>query len=543
MESTTRSIIAAAAISIGVLAPAGSSPASARHHPSFAGSCSVEGNVAFSPPVNYQSRPLSVAYDAVGTCSGMLGGRHIEEAPVRLHHTATTEGSCTEAHTTAPGHGVIAFGTKAEVPYGLEFAATGTEVDFNLTGRRSGLGSGHGTFLTARTPPDAAAQCAGDGAAELPMDMTLTTDSPFVSTRRASRAHRRSIGDVRPFAHVPYPGNPGGLAVDGRTLYVDNSANFDRPFEGRTSLFAYDLRTGGLRSQIDISEKPVTPMGLAGIALDASGRQYIADMNGRVVRIDPESGVSEVYATFPTSTDTSFSNMPTFDAFGPDGSLYVGDAAQPIIWRVPPGGGEAEMWFADPRLGGTYGGNVVGLALDPSGGDLYFAAGNQPQITVFRLPMAQPTASNLEVFHRYTDVVTQECPADPNDPNTPVAVPGCETLAAFGAGGMAFGASGRLYLDFVAKSQISILDPDGSERLRFPSPKENTELEVPVNGPFGLAFDGRGSLLIANAGDASLSNGPGGTPPPTGPPDSKSWAVLSAWVNDTAARLFRPDLP
>ena len=33
--------------------------------------------------------------------------------------------------------------------------------------------------------------------------------------------------------------------------------------------------------------------------------------------------------------------MANYAAWGPDGSLYVTDYLQGVVWRVPPGGGEA----------------------------------------------------------------------------------------------------------------------------------------------------------------------------------------------------------
>src|SRR5205823_13884660 len=45
-----------------------------------------------------------------------------------------------------------------------------------------------------------------------------------------AQTSQRPIGDIEVFATLPYPGHPGGLAVDGHTLYVDTSnADFDRP--------------------------------------------------------------------------------------------------------------------------------------------------------------------------------------------------------------------------------------------------------------------------------------------------------------------------
>ena len=116
-------------------------------------------------------------------------------------------------------------------------------------------------------------------------------------------------------------------------------------------------------------------------------------------------------------------------------------------------------------------------------------------------------------------------------------------MPALGAGGIAFGASGMLYVALFSKNQLSILDSDGSEALRFPSPEENAERDIPINGPFGLAFDGRGSLLVANTGDPTLSKGPGGTDPPGGLPSSDTWVVFDVFVNDTAGPLVRPVIP
>jgi hypothetical protein len=69
------------------------------------------------------------------------------------------------------------------------------------------------------------------------------------------------------------------------------------------------------------------------------------------------------------------------------------------------------------------------------------------------------------------------------------------------------------------------------------------QLENPVNGPFNLALDDFGRLLIAELGDPTVGYSPGPTPPPGGLPDSKSWAILAVQVHDTPARLFRPNLP
>jgi sugar lactone lactonase YvrE len=375
-----------------------------------------------------------------------------------------------------------------------------------------------------------------------------TGASPAIASAKSSQV---SVGPVQTLAHVPYPGNPGAVAIDGNTMWVDNSsANFDRPFDGYSAVFAYDLQTGQLLPRspnpIIVPKAPVAVMGLAGIALDSEGRMYIADMNGQVLRVDPTTNATTTYAAVPTSTSTSLTAMPTFDVFGPDGSLYVGDASAPVIWRVPAGGGQAQPWFVDPRLSGLYGygASVDGLAIDRSGRELYFATGPEADIRVYRLPLAHPDASRLQLFHTY-NLSPELCTANAahiTDPNGPVALLGCAGVNDAGAGGIVFGKSGRLYVSLLSVSQLSILDPSGNELLRFPDPQQNMQLENPVNGPFNLALDSFGRLLIADLGDPTLGALPGGMALP-GPHDSKSWAILAVQVHDKPGRLFRPTLP
>ena len=109
--------------------------------------------------------------------------------------------------------------------------------------------------------------------------------SPATASAQSSQV---SVGPIQTLAHVPYPGNPGAATLDGNTMWVDSSAAvYDRPFDGYSAVFAYDLNTGQLQSRrpnpIIVPKPPVAAMGLAGIALDSAGRLYIADMNGQGV--------------------------------------------------------------------------------------------------------------------------------------------------------------------------------------------------------------------------------------------------------------------
>jgi sugar lactone lactonase YvrE len=250
-------------------------------------------------------------------------------------------------------------------------------------------------------------------------------------------------------------------------------------------------------------------MSLYGVAVDASQRAYVVDMNGRIIRIDAVSGTQEVYATFPGAV-AGMSTMPFDLVFDDAGFAYVTDQNLAAIWRIPPGGGEPQLWFQDTRLFGYLFG-AAGIRIDPLGRQLYFtvALSQHPATAragiVYRLPLVErPSAAQLQEVFRYP---AQSLPM-----------------------GIAFGASGKLYVALAGPDQISILRSDGEqlqEERRFPSPEENGRRDVPYDTPLGVAFDGCGSLLVTNSNAFSA-------------PTPAHWAVFDVFVGDTGAPLARP---
>ena len=335
------------------------------------------------------------------------------------------------------------------------------------------------------------------------------------ATAGAAPAGARQIGDTTVFTTIPYPGQPGGMAVRGKTVYVDTfgfaysgagdsvpPATWHRPADGVDDVFAYDLDTGALVGRkpnpiIVPRTRQVAIMGLSGMAIDARGFLYVVDMNARVLRIDPRTGAQDVYATFPAGAGGPFTSMPLDIAFDARGYAYVTDiAGPPVIWRVPPSGGEAEPWFVDPRIGGYWSEGGGGIRVDPTGKVLYFTVvGSTYPATaghgvVYSLPLAKPDASELKLVHVY------ESPAE--------APPlGTGPLA------LTMGASGRIYIALPGTGQLSVLRPDGHGYTE--------ERRIPIaHTPNFLAFDGRGSLLVSSLGDES----------------PKSWIVSDVFVND-----------
>src|SRR3954447_19410309 len=206
----------------------------ARNTDSFDGSCSLQGQVKFNPPATDAQQELASSYDASGTCSGKLDGRSVSNAPVRMQQSGHSYASCSQAMTTSPWIGLLTFGDGTRIGYTLDFESHSTELDGTDYGDRSGRADVSASFLTQRTSPDVAAQCAGDGVKETPMDLTLTTKAPLVSDRprlnlsvrpRVVRAGRRTAftfkaaqGALIRFAGKHAVAGPGGKATIVATL-------------------------------------------------------------------------------------------------------------------------------------------------------------------------------------------------------------------------------------------------------------------------------------------------------------------------------------
>jgi hypothetical protein len=206
----------------------------ARNTDSFDGSCSLQGQVKFNPPATNTQQELASSYDASGTCNGKLDGRSVSNAPVRMQQSGHSYASCSQAMTTSPWIGNLTFGDGTRIGYTLDFESHSTELDGTDYGDRSGRADVSASFLTQRTSPDVAAQCAGDGVKETPMDLTLTTKAPLVSDRprlnlsvrpRVVRAGRRTAftfkaaqGALIRFAGKHAVAGPGGKATIVATL-------------------------------------------------------------------------------------------------------------------------------------------------------------------------------------------------------------------------------------------------------------------------------------------------------------------------------------
>jgi sugar lactone lactonase YvrE len=337
--------------------------------------------------------------------------------------------------------------------------------------------------------------------------------SSSASPRPVAAPTPRAIDDTSVFAQIPRPGHPFGVAVDGDHVYVSTSdGDFFSPHANSNGerVFTYNTQ-GKLVHTTKITTLPGATMGLNGIAIDGDHSLFVADMNGRVLRMrtDGSHANPKVFAEapFPFSYGNWGASMWNDNTFDPAGNLYMTDD-KPRIWRITPDG-QAAVWFQDPRLLGLFGfaGGPLGGRIDPTGKYFYFAVTvSEPfpgDSVVYRLPLvANPAPADLEIVHRF-EIAPGEQPGQTSPDAT----------------GIAFAKSGNLYVSLTGRNEIAVLDPAGNLIRTISSPLFDT--------PWGLAFS-ETSLLVTNA---SIR--------PEEQPDK--WLVLSVNVGEEGLPLNRPN--
>ena len=343
----------------------------------------------------------------------------------------------------------------------------------------------------------------------------------------AASAGARGYLDVKLFAHVPAPGQPEGIAVgsDG-TVYVGTSPKDALGIDGRppSKLFAFNPDGSLARDwTVQGQDRNFQLYGLYGVTLDGADRVYAVDnVPPRIIRIDPRTGAQTTYAEFRdvppcgagrttdcSQTAADMKPFPNFAVFAADGTMYVSDNAQALIWRIPPGGGRPEVWFTDPGLETIFGPN--GMELEAGGRTLMFALTTQNRpgqtparpVGLYRLPIEQDgSAGQLSLFWG----------GGSND----------------APDGFALAASGNVYVadSNPLASGLVVVSPQGREIARTPANFfANQQLEVPFDQPANVAFLGQ-SVLVTN--HAFLSH------------NSQHYAVLDVFTGETGLPLFRP---
>lgn len=308
------------------------------------------------------------------------------------------------------------------------------------------------------------------------------------------------------------PPNPEGVVVAQGQVYVSGPAIFGTAGKGPSRIFVYSIKNGQLLHKIIANGENLSyEHTFGGAAIDASGRLYVlaaaafaphsaelgiqrfTERNGSYV----QTQYSEPFPNLPSCPTQARGRscaLPNAIAFSKDGSAYVSDSFQSVIWRVPPGGGAPEVWLLSPMLAPTKSVRVGanGLRFGPKRRHLYVV--NTALASVFRIKFVRaPTQKDIQLFHQFREgSMPDDC---------------------------AFGKSGRLYVGL--KNEIAVLGDQGKEIARIKSSREVGTTVPPITGPANMAFDNkRESLLIAN--------------------HQGNFAILRVFVGDVADPLIRP---
>ncbi len=333
--------------------------------------------------------------------------------------------------------------------------------------------------------------------------------------------------DIEVFAKIGPPGQPEPVAIgpDGR-VYVGTNQLGHGDADAPSKIFAFNRR-GTLVREYEIEGQPLDENhGIQGLVFDRDGLLYALDRSAdpRVVLLDPATGKQRVYARFrdvpscgPTPgtageecSDTRMDGPagPDYATFSPGGDLYVTDIDQALIWKVPKGGGDAEIWLTDARLESLYGPNGIQFMAD--GRTLLFVntasnpnAGNSLTGRLYTVPV-QPDGSAGDLTE-----VWESLPLDAPD-------------------GLAIARSGNVYVCLAGTSQVVLLSPEFTELARTPpDPASNQAEEVPLDGPGSMAFLGE-RLLVSNHS------------PIRGDPES--WAILDVFAGEEGLPLHFPQI-
>jgi len=314
-------------------------------------------------------------------------------------------------------------------------------------------------------------------------------------------AQSRPRFNTRLLARIPTPGYPAMAYVHpNRRIYVGTYVN-PQGDRQRSRVFEYE---GGalLRSWTVPGQDLAKEHGVQVATSDSRGRLLLLDRSpARALVLNRGTGRFRRYATFadlpvcppvgpqqncsPSTQDLP--PVPNYAAWGTDGSLYVTDFEQAVIWRVPGGGGAAQIWLADPRLdGGPFG--TTGIALAADRRTLVVAQGSSGGLNPGALI---PDGLNPTTGKLYR--VAIQSSGGPGQlerfyESGPAELPD----------GFAIARSGNLYVPLAGANQIAVVGPDGRERERFPAaPGGDNGSGVPFDTPSSVRFQGT-RLIVAN---------------------------------------------
>jgi sugar lactone lactonase YvrE len=334
-------------------------------------------------------------------------------------------------------------------------------------------------------------------------------------------ASARDRYDVQTLAKVPAPGQPAlSLVAPDRTIYVGTFTNSSGTANGPSKVFAYSPDGRLVRTYTIAGQDPTADNGVQVAAIDARGRLYLLDQHpARVLILDPRTGSQTTFAVFKdvpacpspgignecSATLTDNPPEPDYAAWGTDGSLYVTDYTQSLIWRVSPIGGVAHVWFTDPAFDGTQFG-PAGIVLMPDHNTL--------MVSTSAGPATDPASATTGELYKL--------PIQANgNPGSLTKL--WESGPKEAPDGFGLAKSGNVYVALVGPgtNQIAVVAPDGREIARI----SHDSGDPPFDEPSSVTFDGD-RMIVTN--DAYFSG------------DATHFAIFDVFAGEPGEPVFVP---
>jgi gluconolactonase len=220
----------------------------------------------------------------------------------------------------------------------------------------------------------------------------------------------------------------------------------------------------------ELEQRGSTGGSMLGLAVDGAGRVYACDAGkGEIARMDPATGMIEVYARGVGGEDL---DTPNVAAFGPDGMLYVtcsGEDDRPEIVRIAPGATTERWTDAVPRY-------PNGCVVTPDGSALVVVEAKAERVV--RVPiLADGSAGAPELVAELPDT---------------------------DADGISIAADGAYWVTLYRPDGLVRIDPHGSVTVVV-----DDHLASHFDAPTNIAWVGQAldRVVVANVGGRSLSIG------------------------------------